>query len=71
MKLLASCFGDETLDLNCEQTVSNRQADQKMAHDKHSKLRELTVGEGVMAQNNKQGLLHVPAVVKKKLGPLT
>ena len=42
-----------------------------MAHDKRSKPRELTVGERVMAMNNKKGLPYVPAVVKKKLGPLT
>jgi len=48
-----------TLDLlllNCEETVSKRQSDQKMAHDKHRKLHEFTVGESVMAKNNKQGL---------------
>ena len=56
---------------NYEETVSKRQADQKMAHDKHCKPRELTVGESVMAKNNKQGLPYVPAVVKKRLGPLT
>ena len=56
---------------NCEETVSKRQADQKIAHDKHCKPREFTVGENVMARNNKQGLPYVPAVVKKKLGPLT
>ena len=56
---------------NCEHTVSKRQADQKTAHDKHSKPRQLNIGERVMAKNNKQGLPYVPAVVKKKLGPLT
>ena len=42
---------------NCEETISKRQADQKMAHDKHCKPHEL-------------GLSYVPAVMRKKLGPL-
>ena len=56
---------------NSEETVSKRQADQKTIHDKHFQPCELTVGEAVMAKNNKQGTPFVPGVVKKKLGLLT
>ena len=56
---------------NYEKVVSERQAEQKMAHDKHCLPRELAVGEAVMAKNYRQGMPFVPGVVKKKLGPLT
>ena len=40
-------------------------------HIRYAQLCELTVGEAVMAKNNKQEMPFVPGVVKKKLGPLT
>ena len=54
-----------------EKTVVEHQAQQKSTHDKRATSRELSVGEAVMARNNKAGMPYVPGKVKKKIGPLT
>ena len=54
-----------------DKTVLNNQANQKSSHDKHSKPRELVVGEAVMARNNQPRMPDIPAKVTNRVGPLT
>ena len=54
-----------------EDHVLNKQAQQKLHHDQHCRERDLEPGQGVMARNFRPGATWIPAVVRKKLGPLT
>lgn len=56
---------------NHDNIVFGHQAQQKGTHDKHSTPREFTIGETVMARNNKTGMPYVCGKIKKKIGPLT
>ncbi|KAL5459767.1 hypothetical protein EMCRGX_G033139 [Ephydatia muelleri] len=55
-------YGDKAL---------GKQADQKNYHDLHSRDRQFSVGQKVMAQNFLQGLTWVPGVVKEVCGPVS
>ena len=54
-----------------EDRVLEKQAQQKLHHDQHSRVRDLEPGQEVMARNFRPGATWLPAVVQKKLGPLT
>ena len=54
-----------------EDRVLRKQAQQKLHHDQHSRVRDLEPGQEVMARNFRPGATWLPAVVQKKLGPLT
>ena len=51
--------------------VSNKQAQQKKAHDRKSREREFMVGQSVMARNLRPGPAWVPAVVVERFGPVS
>ena len=51
--------------------VRDRQATQKAYHDKHSRLRELRVGQSVWARNFRDGPTWVPATIADQVGPLS
>ena len=51
--------------------VSNKQAQQKKAHDRKSSEREFMVGQSVMARNLRPGPAWVPAVVVERFGPVS
>ena len=51
--------------------VSNKQAQQKKAHDRKSRKREFMVGQSVMARNLRPGPAWVPAVVVERFGPVS
>ena len=51
--------------------VFQRQSQQQIDHDKHSRSRELCTSQRVMARNYRQGERWLPGVVVQKLGPLT
>lgn len=48
-----------------------KQADQKNYHDLHSRDRQFTVGQKVMAQNFLQGMMLVPGVITEVCGPVS
>ena len=54
-----------------DRRVCGKQADQKVGHDRHAKLREVWVGQQVMARNWRPGPMWVPGVVTERLAPLT
>ena len=54
-----------------ESRVEEKQARQKVDHDRHARYRQFTVGQEVMAKNLRPGPDWVPAVVVEKLGPLS
>jgi hypothetical protein len=51
--------------------VTSKQADQKMGHDKHSKLRSLFPGQPVMVRDFRKYNKWTPGHILKKLGPVT
>ena len=51
--------------------VRDRQASQKVHHDRHSGTRELRLGQSVWARNFRDGPTWVPATVSDQLGPLS
>ena len=51
--------------------VTSKQADQKMGHDKHSKLRSLFPGQPVMVRDFRKHNKWIPGHILKKLGPVT
>lgn len=55
----------------CERKVIEQQAMQKANHDSRPLLRELNMGQRVMARNYRSGATWIPAEVTGKLGPLT
>ena len=56
-----------------EADVLDKQAQQKATHDRRAKagLREVFVGQNVMARNLRPGLDWVPAMVVERLGPVS
>lgn len=56
---------------NQESHVTQKQAQQKTEHDRHSKRRDFSVGQKVMAKNFRSGPKWIPAVIDEKLGPLS
>ena len=55
---------------NPDAQVAHKQAQQKEQHDRHSTLRQFSVGDPVMARNYRTGPDWVPATVVSRLGPL-
>ena len=51
--------------------VRSKQACQKSYHDRHSRLRNLRLGQSVWARNFRVGSMWVPAMVVDQLGPLS
>ena len=51
--------------------VDLRQAQQKAYHDTRVRVRELDVGQSVMARNFRHGMPWTPAVVVRRLGPVS
>ena len=49
----------------------NRQADQKVAHDRHSRDREFMVGQRVMVRNLRPGPSWIPGTIVSRNGPLS
>ncbi|KAL5505227.1 hypothetical protein EMCRGX_G006629, partial [Ephydatia muelleri] len=62
LDLLKPDYGDKAL---------GKQADQKNYHDLHSRDRQFSVGQKVMARNFLQGLTWVPGVVTEVCGPVS
>ena len=56
---------------DAERQVLDKQAQQKLAHDKRVRENTWTVGERVMAKNVGSGPNWVPATITKVLGPVT
>ena len=56
---------------NIESTVQLSQAKQKALHDLHSKEREFTLGQLVLAKNFRQGAKWLPGKIIERLGLLT
>lgn len=54
-----------------EAQVLEKQAQQKVNHDQHARVRQLSVGDAAMAKNLRPGPDWVPARVVAKLGPLS
>ena len=55
----------------CGDYVATRQAQQVRNHDSHAKLRELSVGQEVMARNFRPGSKWVPGTIVERNGPLS
>ena len=55
----------------CDQQVDRRQAKQKADHDRRSRVRELFIGQQVMAKNLRPGAPWMAGVIVERLGPLT
>ena len=51
--------------------VTGKQGQQKLAHDQKAKLRELTIGQDVMARNYRAGDKWMPGTVIGRRGPLS
>ena len=51
--------------------VATKQADQKFYHDKHSKTRELFIGQRLMVRSLHPGNKWVPGTIVKRTGPLS
>lgn len=49
----------------------DRQAQQKLAHDKKAQIREFFVGQSVKARNMRLGPDWVSAIVVERLGPVS
>ena len=56
---------------NVRRRVEEKQASQKKQHDSHARVRDLTVGQRVMARNFRNGPRWIPGTVVKQNGPLT
>ena len=56
---------------NVESTVRLSQAKQKAQHDTHTKGREFSIGESIMAKNFRTGAPWLPGTITERLGPVT
>jgi len=56
---------------NIEVQVANKQADQKVAHDHHSRDRQFMVGQRVMVCNLREGPSWIPGTIVGRNGPLS
>jgi hypothetical protein len=56
---------------NLERQVCEKQAAQKLHHDKHVRQRDFVIGQQVMARNLRQGPAWVPGRITEQLGPVT
>ena len=56
---------------NVESTVRLSQAKQKAQHDTHTKGREFSIGENIMAKNFRAGAPWLPGTITERLGPVT
>lgn len=56
---------------DCERSVLDKQSQQKMTHDRSSRLRAWSVGDKVMARNLRPGPDWVPATIVDVLGPVS
>ena len=56
---------------NMNSKVTQKQAEQKKAHDEHSCERTLFIGQRVMARNYRAGPVWIPGTVVKQNGPLS
>lgn len=56
---------------NTEVQVTNKQADQKVTHDQHSRSREFMVGQRVMVRNLRPGPSWIPGTIVERNGPLS
>ena len=54
-----------------ENSVMEKQAKQKLAHDRRAKSREWIVGDRVLVRNHREGPDWIPATVIEVLGPVT
>lgn len=54
-----------------EKIVVDRQAHQKATHDRHSRQRQWSVGDRVLARNHRPGPDWIPSTVVEVLGPVT
>ena len=48
-----------------------KQAQQKMKHDQHSKLRKFQIGQSVLTRNYRPGPLWLPGIIEERTGPLS
>ena len=51
--------------------TSNKQADQKLKHDQHSKEREFLIGEPVLVENFRGEPKWLKATIKERTGPIS
>ena len=51
--------------------VANKQADQKVSHDQHSRDREFMIGQRVMVRNLRPGPTWIPGTIVGRNGPLS
>ena len=51
--------------------MTDKQSQQKAAHDSHSKSRQFHVGQSVMARNLRPGPKWIPGIIVQRLGPLS
>ena len=56
---------------NMEGQVVNKQANQKVTHDQHSRDREFMIGQRVMARNLRPGPKWIPGTIVGRNGPLS
>ena len=56
---------------NTNTRVQDKQAQQKVNHDRHAKAREFAVNDPVFVKNFRPGPDWIPAIVVAKLGPLS
>ena len=56
---------------NVESVVCLSQAKQKAQHDLHTKGREFSIGESIMAKNFRTGAPWLPGIITGKIGPVT
>ena len=54
-----------------EGTVANKQARQKLQHDRHAWKRDLFIGQRVMARNFRPGTVWVPGTITERTGPVS
>ncbi len=65
------CTRLELLKSNCESRVLDSQSAQVQMRGQNSRLRELSLGQKVMARNYGTGETWIPGSVKKRVGPLS
>ena len=65
------CTRLDLLHPSLEETVSNKQAQQKFYYDLHAHKRELFVGQRVMARSPPPGVQWVPGTIVQQTGPLS
>ena len=54
-----------------QKRVQEKQADQKLYHDAHSKYREFDIGQSVLVRNLRDGAKWIPGTMIERTGPVS